>query len=59
MGPGISRLPKQEFCNSGDIVAVRVVENGEGYAILKKVKILNNGSIIFTNGLNPSRVTTT
>ncbi len=42
---------KQEFCNSGDIVAVRVVENGEGHAILKKAKILNNGSIIFTSGL--------
>jgi SOS-response transcriptional repressor LexA len=42
---------KQEFCNSGDIVAVRVVENGEGHAILKKAKILNNGGIIFTSGL--------
>lgn len=42
---------KQEFCNSGDIVAVRVVENGEGHAILKKAKILNNGSIIFTSSL--------
>jgi len=40
---------KQEFCNSGDIVAVRVVENGEGHAILKKAKILNNGGIIFTS----------
>ena len=32
-------------------MAVRVVENGEGHAILKKAKILNNGSIIFTSGL--------
>jgi SOS-response transcriptional repressor LexA len=42
---------KQEFCESGDIVAVRVIENDEGHAILKKAKILNNGGIIFTSGL--------
>ena len=44
-------IRKQEICNSGDIVAVRVVEHGQGHAILKKTKILNNGGIIFTSGL--------
>lgn len=42
-------IKRQDSCNSGDIVAVRVIENSHGHAILKKLKITKSGSMFLTD----------